>query len=322
MQRSRNVKSLRLATSALCLVGAAVAWSHSGPHAPKPVQPPAVSPGSFGKGDPAPNRFDSETGLSSGGIGYSWTVSALGNLSAELSGIVGASSWRDAQSSDPGEGATRASSWVALRLRSSSLVTIRLQRASGIPDPLGLLPGETGGEILQPAFTVYSGWQESGADETSYPTQGGIPWADALEYVSHAEDEGDGMVEMSLELPAGDYSVALGGIGGPGFDAGRQGYEADISILSRALPASILTKGSRFSSKKKSFRLKGRFRNPDSAAFLAFQQNAKTRFFAARGSAWSVTVKGLKPGVNYVYLTAVSYDGRTSLRKKITITRK
>jgi hypothetical protein len=320
-QHSRKIIPIRLATGALCLVAAAVAWSHSGPHAPKPVQPPAITPGSVAKGDPVPNGIDSGSGETTGGIAYAWTVSAVGNLNAALNGIVGASSWSDPESLSADEGRTRSSSWVALRLRFPSLVTIRLSRAANIPDPLGILPGDTGGGDLRPAFTVYSGWQESGSDSTTYPNKSSIPWAGSLSYHSHAIDDGSGTVEASIELPAGDHSIALGGIGTVGFDEGRQGYGADLSILSRALPASILTKGSRFKTSKKAFRLTGRFGNAGSAAFVAIQQDKKTTFLPANGGAWSADLKGLKPGLNHIYITAVSHDGKISSRRKITITR-
>lgn len=322
MRTTKQAEMIRLCAAAICLIAAAVAWSHSGPHSPKPLQPPAISPGSFGKGDPVPNRVDSETGLTTGGIGYAWSVTSVGSLTAVLSGIVGASSWSDPESLAPDEGTTRASSWVALNLQFPSLVTVRLSRASNVPDPLGLLPGDTGGGDLRPAFTIYSGWQESGADETVYPTRSAIPWAPALSYHSHIGDEGDGLVETTVELPAGKYSIALGGIGAPGFDAGRQGYEARFTTLSRALPASVLTKGKRFKTTKKKFRLTGRFLNPESAAFVAIQQNKKTKFLAARGRNWVANLTGLKPGVNTIYITAISLDGKISSRKKVTITRK
>jgi hypothetical protein len=321
MQRFKKAESIRLFSAAWCLVAVAVAWSHPGAHPPKPVQPPAISPGSAGKGDPVPNGVDTETGATTGGISYAWTVSSVSNLTANLSGIVGASSWRDPEASSPADGTTRASSWVALRLRVPSLVNFRVSRSSNIPDPLGLLPGDTGGGDLRPAFTLFSGWQESGADATSYPNRADIPWASALRYLNHFEDEGDGTVEASVTLPAGNYSIAIGGIGSPGFDAGRQGFGANLAIFSRALPASILTTGSRFKTSKKSFRLSGRFLNPESAVFIAIQQNKKTSFIPASGSTWSSLITGLKPGINTVYVTAISHDGKMSSRKKITITR-
>ena len=322
MKGSRQAKAIRFGTATSCLIAAAIAWPHSGPHPPKPVEAPAISPGSFAKGDPVPNRFETETGVSTGGIGYAWTVSSVGNLTAPLSGIVGASSWRDPRALSPGEGSTRACSWVALRLRVPSLVTIRLARAGNVPDPLGLLPGDNGGAVLRPAFTLYSGWQESGADQARYPNQGNLPWAPALTYITHLEDEGDGIVASSVTLSAGDYSIAFGGIGGPGFDPGRQGYQATLTILSRAIPASIVTTGKRFKTSKKKFRLAGRFLNAESAAFVAIQQNKKTSFLVADGSNWIANLTGLKPGVNYLYLTAISHDGSASSRQKITIIRK
>ncbi len=316
-------------TSALaalgCLFGAAAAWSHVGPHPPAkpppPLKVPALSPGTFGKGDPVPNRFDSTTGLSSGGIAYAWTVDAVGNFTAPLSGIVGASSWSDPVSLSAGEGWTRASAWVALSLRSPSRVTVRLSAKAGVPDPLGILPGETGGAELRPAFTLYSGWQETGPDETTYANGGDVPWAGALRYLGHTASPVTGAVTQSFELPAGLYTLALGGVHPGGFDPGRQGYEATVSILSRAAPATVLTK-SRFAAKGKTYRLKGRFGNPGSAALLAVQQGKRTRFFPAKGGAWSVALAGLKPGRNDFYLTAVSKDGRVSPRKKVTIFRK
>lgn len=310
---------------AWCLLGVAEAWSHPGDHhpppPPKPIKPPPFSPGTYGKGDPVPNRFDTDAGQTTGGIAYAWTIEAVGNLTANLSGIVGASSWSDPEILSLGEGWTRASSWVALRLRSPSRVTVRIDRASGISDPLALLPGGVGGSGLRPAFTLYRGWQQAGAEEAIYPSQGAVPWAPSLSYLSHASGNGGGTVTAAFELPAGLYSLSLGGIGEPGFDEGRQGYVASVSILSRALPASVIVKG-RFSTRKKRYRLKGRFRNPDSAALLAVQQNKKTRFHQAKGSAWSVMISGLKPDRNYLYLTAVSHDGRVSPRKRVIVIRR
>lgn len=328
MDPSSRIRSLRSLAALGCLFGVAVAWSHVGPHPtpkpPPPVKAPPFSPGSHGRGDPVPNRFDTDTGLSSGGVGYAWTVDTVGHYHTTLLGIVGASSWSDPEAPVVGEGRTRASHWVALRLRSPSRVTIRHSAKTGVIDPLGLVPGETGGEDLRPAFTLYTGWQNAGPDETTYNSQGEIAWADALRYRAHAVDTGAGEAIASYELPAGLYSIALGGIGEAGFDPGRQGYEATLSILSRALPASVITSRSHYTTRRPTLRLRGRFRNPESAALLAVQQNRRTRFLPARGKAWNVAISGLKKnhGPTYVYLSAVSKDGRVSPRKRIILLRK
>lgn len=319
---------LRTVWTAAALAVVAAAWvrSHPGAHPPpppppRPVKPPPLSPGTFGKGDPHPNAIDSDTGLSSGGVAYDWTVSAVGHLTASLQGIVGASSWSNPDAPTPDTGTTRAASWVALELRSPSRVTIRLSPKGDVLDPFGQLPGETGGADLRPAFTLYSGWQATGADEPNFPNRGVVPWAPDLSYLSHAASA-DGPVEASFELPAGLYSIALGGVGPAGtFDPGRQGYGASVSILSRALPAKVAPRGSRFLIRRGSHSLRGRFINPGSAALLAVQQNRRTRFLPARGPAWSVVVRGLRPGINHVYLTAVSHDGRVSPRRRIVIIR-
>jgi len=324
MDHTRSTRKTRSVAALTCTLAVAVAWSHVGHHpAPKPpppIRPPALSPGVFGKGDPTPNRFDTATGLSAGGLAYTWTVNAVGNFNARLTGVVGASSWSDPGSLPAGEGWTRASSWVALRLRSPSRVTIRLSRAAGIIDPLGILPGETGGDDLVPAFALYSGWQGAGAEGIRYPGTASIPWATALTYRFHQRDDGDGIVEGAYILPAGLYTLALGGVGGTGFDAGRQGYVANLSILSRAVPASVWVTA-RHISKRNTYQLRGRFLNPSSAALLVVQQNGRTRFLPARSASWAVSVSGLKPGANYVYVAAISHDRRVSARKRITIIR-
>jgi hypothetical protein len=324
-QLPSNPRLASVLALALALVGVVWVQSHPGPHPPPPpppppVKPPPLSPGFFLRGDPHPNAWDTDTGLSTGGIRYSWRIEAVGTLSAPLEGVVGALSWSDPESATPNTGWTRSAGWVALRLRSPSRVTIRLAPKAGVVDIFGQLPDETAGPDLRPAFTLYSGWQATGADETTYPNRGPIPWAPSLTYISHSASA-DGPVEASFELPAGLYTIALGGNGASGFDPGRQGYGATVSILSRARPALVAPRGARFTTRRASHTLRGRFLNPQSAALLAVQQGKRTRFIRANGPSWSVVVRGLRPGINHVFLTAISHDGRTSTRRRIVIIR-
>lgn len=312
--------------AASCLVPASRLRSHPGPHppprAPAPVVAPALSPGAFGKGDPLINGFQSDLGITTGGIAYEWTVSAVGTFSAHLAGIVGASSWSDPEQLSVGEGRTRAASWVALNLRFPSRVGIRLSRAPGVTDPLAPLPDGTGGDTLRPAFTLYSGWHENGSDEAGFANQGAISWAPVLVYRAHQTGGEEGTASASYELPAGRYTLVFGGLGEEGgFDRGRQGYEADLDILSRAAPASLVA-APKARTKRSVHTLRGRFRHPASAAYLAVQFKGRTRFLPARGPRWSVRIPGLRRGPNYVYVTAVSWDGRLSPRKRILIHRR
>lgn len=290
---------------------------------PKPFTPPALTPGYFDSGDVTPNETDTSTGVSSGGLPYSWTVGAAADYSASFDGIVGARSWQDSGLAESDRGRVRSSRWVAIELRVPAEITVTVSRKESVSDFLHPLPGGVAGGDLEPAFTLFKGWQEEGSEGDTFHNKGAIDWAPDLEYIDHVPNNSEaGSVSKTFSLKKGKYTVAIGGADETGPVLGRQGFEASIDFVSLASPAAIGKAKKRYVSKKSRAKIKGLFLNHESAALLAVQQSKKTKTYGARGPSWSAKTKRLKRGTNYVFVAAVSLDGTVSRWKRIKIIRK
>jgi hypothetical protein len=179
-----------------------------------------------------------------GGINYYWTVDLGANDTATMARSVGAWSWEDQTLFQPGQtpvGWTHNSEWVALRLAVASFVTIRLENkadyATGSPSQPFALPD------LIPGVTIYSGWDNDPvpqdiADQYStegpgieapslhfFVNRGDTPWMEDTKYFTHLEPNGTHVVEMTVFMPAGEYTLALGGNASSAGDPGKQGYQ-------------------------------------------------------------------------------------------------
>jgi hypothetical protein len=94
-----------------------------------------------------------------------------------------------------------------LELLEPSVLTIHLQRKKNVPTNSGSARNK-----LYPAFSFYAGWDNDGDEDHQFNTLGNTPWADGIDYISHeANDDGTGTTTMKLILPAGQYSLAVGG---------------------------------------------------------------------------------------------------------------
>lgn len=290
---------------------------------PTPFTPPLLTPGYIESQDTTLNQVNTSTGIYSGGLPYGWTMGAAANYSATFDGIVGARSWHDPSLTESHHGRVRSSEWVAIELRVSAEITVSLSRKGSISDFLSPLPGGVAGGALIPAFTLYRGWQDDGAEGDLYDNQGAVNWAPSLEYVDHeSNDAGSETVMKTYSLEKGKYTLALGGADDAGPVSGRQGFTATVGVVSLARPAAIGKAKKRYVSRGSSTKIKGLFVNHESAALLAVQQNRKTKTYPARGAAWSAKAKRLKRGTNYVFVAAVSLDGKISRWKKLKIIRK
>lgn len=288
---------------------------------PHSFTPPGLTPGYLAKVDLNPNSVNTSTGIASGGVPYSFTMGAAATYRASYGGVVGASSWSDAALAPPNKGRVRSSSWLALDLSVPAEVTVTISSSSTQSDVLSLLPGQFAGGDLEPAFTLYRGWQTAGAEGNLYNNQGAIDWASSLAYLDHEPNAGNASsVEKVFSLSRGKYSIVIGGIASS--LEGRQGFTATIQVRSLASPAAIGKVKKRIRSKKSRVKIRGRFINADSAALLAVQQRKKTKTYPARGTSWSAKTKRLKRGTNYAFVAAVSHDGTVSRWKRIKIIRK
>jgi len=262
-------------------------------------------------GDPTPE-----------GITYRWTVKMNAKDSANVDGTVGAWSWDEDAFPDTAKGWTHTSNWVALELTEDSRLTIKLERKAGVatttnannPDGVGLLN-------LFPAFTIYEGWQETGGDSHNFNNRGNIAWAADVEYLTHVENTGNTVAELTVKLKAGKYSVVLGGNSPSTLAEGRQGYGATFSTKAYSDPAGITLSGKRFRTSAGSIDLSGKIVNPESLSGIELTHGKRKIQAKVSGSSWTATVGKLKPGRNMVSISAISTDGSTTRPVRVMIER-
>jgi hypothetical protein len=262
-------------------------------------------------GDPTPE-----------GITYRWTVKMNAKDNADVDGTVGAWSWDEDAFPGTARGWTHTSNWVALDLTEDSRLTIKLGRKAGVPtttnannpDGVGLLN-------LFPAFTIYKGWQETGTDSHNFNNRGNIAWAADVEYLTHFENNGGTVAELTLKLKAGKYSVVLGGNSPSTLAEGRQGYGATFTTKAYSDPAELSMMGTRFRTSGRAYDLFGAIMNPESLSAIELTHDGRKIRARVSGSSWTAKVRELKPGLNRVTASALSTDGTTSGPVKIVIER-
>ncbi len=183
----------------------------------------------------------------SGGIGYYWTVAMGQSDTASVSRFVGAWSWQDSSLFSPGEtpvGWTHNSDWVALKLDVPAMVTLRLENKSGVSLGNPSQPDATASGNLIPGMTVYAGWDNDLAPQSfsdanndgeptqnwhSYNNRGNVAWAEDMNYFTHLEPNGTNVIQLTMMMPAGEYSIVIGGNANSTADPARQGYLASFS---------------------------------------------------------------------------------------------
>lgn len=196
--------------------------------------------------DPMPHS----EGACDGGIPYHWTVNMNGRDHAEFVWHVGAKSWNEPAPpyEPPYTGWTHASSWTALELKEPSLLEIKVERQGGVAYRNNAGDYLTARDHLVPAFSIYSGWQNSGCEQHRYNNAGNTPWADEIEYIGNeANERGNAVITYRIRLDAGKYSLVIGGSPKPLEEypanncdvadpichayTGRHGYEAQLTTF-------------------------------------------------------------------------------------------
>lgn len=189
-------------------------------------------------GDPSPNVYDPETFAPlDGGIGYTWTVQMGQTDTASMQGHVGAWSWDEDGFPATEKGWTHTSNWVALTLDKTSLLTVSLENRANVPLPTALNPFAVAGNFLTPGVSIYAGWDGDGGDHHTFNNQGNIAWAEDVTHLDHiANPNSASAIQKSWVLPAGNYTVNLGG-NSPSTEAlGRQGYLATFTTALAPVP--------------------------------------------------------------------------------------
>lgn len=169
------------------------------------------------------------------GIPYRHTVTLGVEDNASTSRHVGAWSWEDnslfnAAAGEEPVGWTHTSDWVALTLTANTTFTLRMERQEGIAAPTPANPANIAGtSSMFPSFTLYSGWDQDGAQDHTYNNRGIIAWSD-IAYLSHRDNSTESFAENTWSLPAGNYSIALGS-NAPATNPNRQGYLVSFTTV-------------------------------------------------------------------------------------------
>lgn len=186
-----------------------------------------------------------------GGIGYSWTVGMGGwdttaGSTPTYAGNIGSLSWNDPINiGDPiGTGWTHTSNWTALTLTEAADLTITLAAN-----------GSTSGRTLVPAFTIWSGHQQTDNGTAGgyhvYNNAGNFDWStvdptilsNSLNYVGNATAAGtDSSISKTFSLGPGQYSIVFGGNPPSGAAAGPVPYQATLTTV--PVPAAVWLFGS------------------------------------------------------------------------------
>lgn len=168
-----------------------------------------------------------------GGIGYAWTVKIGGNESITTPNVgdssVGVWSWNDtAFAGADNMGWTHTTSWVALELTEAATLTIVMGQNSSVP----FVDGVREVDNLFPSFTIWEGWDNTGSDDHIYLNNGLVSWAEGLtEVVGIVDNSTEHTGEITLNLEAGFYTIALGSQGPATGGLPRQGFYASFTTV-------------------------------------------------------------------------------------------
>ena len=166
---------------------------------------------------PAPSTYpdcainDAPTG-NDGGISYEWTVTMGKKDAVSFVNRVGAKSYNEPPPfyEPPYTGWTHTSNWVALGLTHHTKLRIEVARQEGVPFTSGTSIA-TARNKLVPALSVYRGWDNTSCEDHRYNTAGDVDWTTVRFIGNQPNTHGKPVAVYSIELDAGQYSIAIGG---------------------------------------------------------------------------------------------------------------
>lgn len=173
-----------------------------------------------------------------GGVGYAYTIVAEPGQTGNASNHTGAWSWSDTSpgfNPDGSQGWTHFSRWAAIEVTEDSFVTIKMERDSMVPYAgTGNVGGFAAVDNMFPSFTLYKGWDNDGSDNHTYNNRGRVLWAEDLAYMDHINNSTESTISRTWFLPAGKYSVAMGGNAPSETAPPRQGFKFTWSAVAGA----------------------------------------------------------------------------------------
>jgi hypothetical protein len=168
-----------------------------------------------------------------GGIGYAWTAQIGVNESITTPNIgdssVGVWSWNDtAFAGAPNMGWTHTTSWLALEVTESLILTVTMGRNESVP----YLEGFRDTQYLFPSFTMWKGWDNSGGDDHIYANDGLVSWAEGLtELIGRVDNNTEETATLKILLEPGLYTLALGSQGPATGGLPRQGFYTSFTTI-------------------------------------------------------------------------------------------
>ena len=175
------------------------------------------------------------------GIPYGWELTMNDSAAAQTSPEhVGAWSWDEDGFPATAKGWTHTSKWVKLDLTEPAALTLTLESQAGVPWPSSSDPSRLAGTNLYPSFTIYSGWDTDAGitfdtngvsidQDHTFNNRGNIEWAEDVTYLDHLDNSTSHKVTRIWSLPAGHYTINLGGNSPATIAEGRQGYLATFT---------------------------------------------------------------------------------------------
>lgn len=145
-----------------------------------------------------------------GGLGYEWTVRLHRRQTAELVYAVGAKSWNEPSNPEGLKGWTHTANWIALELEEPAAVKLAVIRQQGVVIPAGSTPAAARAALV-PALSLYRGWDSTTAVEEHTFNNLGNFWSTIVYLGSAANAKGKSRVTYRARLPAGRYSIVIGG---------------------------------------------------------------------------------------------------------------
>ena len=187
------------------------------------------APGAIAGGFVSPVAF-SEIGIP---YGLKVQLGATGSAVAPPD-HVGAWSWDEDSFPATAKGWTHTSKFVQLELTENAVFTLTLSSAEGVPWPAADNAARLAGTNLFPSFTLYRGWDTDagfgGLDQDhTFNNRGNIVWAEDVTYLDHLDNSTAHTATRTWILPAGKYTVNLGGNSPVTLAEGRQGYAATFT---------------------------------------------------------------------------------------------
>jgi len=175
------------------------------------------------------------------GIPYSWALELSANEHAHTTpDHVGAWSWDEDGFPATAKGWTHTSKWVKLELSEPVALTLKLENLANVPWPSPSEPNRLAGTNLFPSFTLYRGWDTDAGitvstngvtidQDHTFNNRGNIAWAEDVTYLDHIDNSSQHEASRTWVLPAGRYTISLGGNSPATIAEGRQGYLATFT---------------------------------------------------------------------------------------------